>query len=101
LTSDSEAFGNIIVESLICDTPIVSTNPKYGGPSEILTGCLSKYLTDCGNTNVIASKIKKFFNKNIDCDFELTKFDVSRIADTYLNLANYNSELDIFDKENN
>lgn len=35
LSSDSEGFGNVLVESLLCDTPVVSTRCP-GGPAEIL-----------------------------------------------------------------
>ena len=35
LSSDYEGFGNVLVESLLCGTPVATTNCDHG-PSEIL-----------------------------------------------------------------
>jgi hypothetical protein len=37
LSSDSEGFGNVVVEALLLDTPVASTRCP-GGVTEILTG---------------------------------------------------------------
>lgn len=37
LSSDFEGFGNVLVESLLCGTPVATTNCDHG-PSEILAG---------------------------------------------------------------
>jgi glycosyltransferase involved in cell wall biosynthesis len=54
--SDFEGFGNVLVESLICGTPVVSTNCP-SGPNEILIGTLAKYLVPCGNSDLLKAKI--------------------------------------------
>lgn len=45
LSSDSEGLPTVLIEALVCGTPVVSTNCKTG-PSEILTGELQQYLID-------------------------------------------------------
>lgn len=44
LSSDSEGLSSVLVESIICGTPVVSTNCP-GGVSEIMTGELKNYLS--------------------------------------------------------
>jgi glycosyltransferase involved in cell wall biosynthesis len=45
LASDSEGLPTVLIEALVCGTPVVSTNCKTG-PSEILTGEHKKLLVD-------------------------------------------------------
>ena len=45
LASDSEGLPTVLIEALVCGTPVVSTNCKTG-PSEILTGDHKKLLVD-------------------------------------------------------
>lgn len=56
LTSDHEGFGNVLVESLACGTPIVSTDCPYG-PSEILDGGKYGIMVPCGDVEALASAI--------------------------------------------
>ena len=65
LCSDHEALPMVLVESLICGTPTISTNCK-SGPNEILTGELSKWLVPCNNSDKLAQKIDESLNTNID-----------------------------------
>ncbi len=58
LSSDYEGLPTVLIESLICDTPVVSTNCNYG-PSEILTGDMAHFLAPVGDHVTLADKIKK------------------------------------------
>lgn len=85
LSSDREGFGMVIVESLVCGTPAVSTNCK-SGPSEILTGELSKYLAEVNNPQSLAEKIDlalKEYPKIEECYYE--KFTIERSLESLLN----------------
>lgn len=79
VTSEYEGFGNTIIESLICGTPVVSTNCK-SGPSEILTGLFSDYLAEVNNPSDIANKIKAAL-KNYP---PLDSLDLKIFSDTYV-----------------
>ncbi|WP_280570374.1 glycosyltransferase [Chromohalobacter sp. 296-RDG] len=56
LASDYEGFGRVIAESLICGTPVVSTDCP-SGPRDILTGKLANYLVACDDEAALAEKI--------------------------------------------
>ncbi|RNC78911.1 hypothetical protein DA717_01950 [Piscirickettsiaceae bacterium NZ-RLO2] len=58
LSSDWEGFGNVIAESLICGTSVVSTDCP-SGPREILTGELSNWLVPIDDAHALADKIKE------------------------------------------
>lgn len=60
LSSDYEGLPTVLIESLICKTPIVSTNCP-SGPSEILTDELSYFLVTRGNPYKLAKKIEKAY----------------------------------------
>ena len=52
LSSNVEGFGNVLVESLILNTPVVSTNCP-SGPNEILVDELSQFLAKDNNEDYI------------------------------------------------
>ena len=88
LTSDYEGFGIVLVEALILNTPIISTN-CVSGPSEILVDEYSQYLMEVNNINNIASKIKNIYNNPYEIDSKiLKKFDKVIITNKYLKLMN-------------
>jgi glycosyltransferase involved in cell wall biosynthesis len=58
LSSDREGFPNALVESLICGTPVISTD-CLAGPSEILSGPHVAYLSPPGDAAALAVNIKK------------------------------------------
>jgi len=57
LSSEREGLPTVLIESLILGTPIVSTD-CVSGPSEIMTGELSKYLAKVNDSDDLSNKIK-------------------------------------------
>lgn len=88
LSSDFEGFGLVLAESLICGTPVVSTDCPYG-PNEILTGELAKYLVPRRNPKALAERALACLAQppqleNIDI---LNKVDSHYIAQKYIELC--------------
>lgn len=75
LTSDYEGFGNVIVESLFLNTPVVSTDCK-AGPREILIAEFAKFLGRTGDADDMASKI----NYALENDF---KFEQLKLEERF------------------
>jgi glycosyltransferase involved in cell wall biosynthesis len=88
LSSDFEGLPTVLIESLVCGTPVVSTDCPHG-PSEILTGELAKYLVPRRDPEALASKLDDLLNSppsvtNADI---LTKVTAKKVALQYLSLA--------------
>jgi glycosyltransferase involved in cell wall biosynthesis len=58
LSSDREGFPNVIVEAIICGTPVVSTDCP-SGPREILAPALASWLSPCGDPEALARNIER------------------------------------------
>lgn len=58
LSSDYEGLPTVILESLVCGVPIVSTECNYG-PSEIMAGSLSEFLSPIGDAESLRKNIEK------------------------------------------
>lgn len=56
LSSDQEGFPNVLVESLICGTPVVSTD-CVAGPSEVLVGDYRRWLSPTGDLDALAANL--------------------------------------------
>lgn len=86
LSSDSEGLPTVLIESLICGTPIVSTACP-GGVAEIMTGKLAAYQAELNATS-LAEKLRLGWNLPPDITPEMyAKFDIDLIIDRYLALA--------------
>ena len=90
LSSDFEGFGMVLVEALILNTPIVSTNCK-SGPSEIMKGNLANYLVPTGDMDSLALKIyDTYHNPPLINQNDLKRFDADIIGKKYLSLKENN-----------
>ncbi|MCE9686191.1 glycosyltransferase [Shewanella sp. AS16] len=88
LSSDFEGLPTVLIESLACGTPVVSTDCPHG-PSEILTGKLAPYLVPRRAPQALAQKIDEVLNQppSLEQVEILAKVDASLIAEQYVALA--------------
>lgn len=83
-TSKRETFGNILVEALFVDTPVVATDIQCG-PSEILVDELSDFLVPLDNTPLMVEKILLALKSYPPIETKYTeKFLIENIAKQYL-----------------
>jgi len=64
LSSRWEGFGNVLVEAMACDTPVVSTDCP-GGPREILEGGKHGLLAPVGDAQAMATAIERQLDEPI------------------------------------
>ena len=87
LTSDHEGLPTVLIEALICNTPVISTNCP-SGPQEILTGELSRFLIETEDEVGFAKAINEIIAQppviNEAC---VEKFSAEVIARQYIDLA--------------
>ncbi|WP_333909651.1 glycosyltransferase [Vibrio sp. SCSIO 43137] len=93
LASDSEGLPTVLIESLICGTPVISTNCKTG-PSEILTGDLKEFLVEIEGRSEeqiyqdISNKMEYILNNNVEIpDEAIEKFHKDTIVKQWESLA--------------
>lgn len=87
LSSDYEGFGNVLVESLICGTPVVSTNCA-SGPSEILRGALAEFLSPPGDAAALAANLRKVVTSPPEIPRDiLTQFSAEKVTGDLESLA--------------
>ena len=87
LCSDFEGFGLVLIESLICKTPIISTNANFG-PKEIFGDKYKGKLIACGDV----SKLTKVINQTLKekksiYDINLEPYTFKKIAEKYMELG--------------
>ena len=85
LSSDSEGLPTVLIESLICGTPIVSTACP-GGVAEIMTGKLAPYQSELNSVS-LAEKLSLCWQSPPEITSEMyAKFDINLIIERYLSL---------------
>lgn len=90
LSSEREGLPTVLIESLILDTPVVSTN-CISGPSEILIGNFAKYLAEVNNPEDLAKKIENLLiDKPLIKLENIMQFKEEMILDNYLKLMDTN-----------
>jgi glycosyltransferase involved in cell wall biosynthesis len=84
-----EGFGNVIVEAMACNAPIVSTDCP-SGPAEILEDGRWGEIVPVGNVDLLAQAILRKLKKNPTNQeyIRASQFSVKRAADQYLSLFN-------------
>ena len=87
LSSNHEGLSNVLVESLILKTQVVSTNCPTG-PAEILEGDLSQFLSPVEDVKKLSSNIKKAIDSPIEITSKhIEKFNAPEIASQYVELS--------------
>jgi glycosyltransferase involved in cell wall biosynthesis/polysaccharide pyruvyl transferase WcaK-like protein len=86
LSSEREGLPTVLIESLILGTPVVSTDCPTG-PSEILTGNLSRWLVPVNDANALAEKIDEALKSDIFIDESvLKKFSKETVYEQFKSL---------------
>ncbi|MCL1043350.1 MULTISPECIES: glycosyltransferase [Shewanella] len=88
LSSDYEGLPTVLIESLICSTPVVSTLCPHG-PDEIMTGELAQYLVPRRDADALSRKINQAlvsYPPLAQSDI-LAKVNIDKIVADYLALC--------------
>lgn len=86
LTSDHESLSNVLIEALICGTPVVAYDCPCG-PREILTGELKEFLIPFDDAKAFIEKLKSLSNNRnrvMPETANLERFEAKSIANQYL-----------------
>jgi len=90
LCSDREGMPNVLVEALVCGTPVVSSDCP-SGPSEVLSGDLKRFLVPMNDPAALAKAIKMVLAKPMRItaadDVNLSRFAAEDVAAGYEALA--------------
>ncbi len=88
LSSDYEGLPTVLIEALICGTPVVSTLCPHG-PSEILTGELAEFLVPRRDTDALAAKLDSALKDypEIESVAIFSEISVEKVVKNYLGLC--------------
>ena len=87
LCSDYEGLPNVLIESLICGTPVISTDCP-SGPSQILADVLPQSLVACGNSDELAARIRSFLLRSPSIEnIDLSAYASECTAEAYEKIA--------------
>ena len=87
LSSDHEGLPSVLIESLICGTPAVSTDCP-SGPREILTGNLAQWLVPANNIDALANTVNQALKAKITItDKQVQRFSQTHAVSAYLGLC--------------
>jgi len=82
--SKFESFGNVLVEALILNTPVIATDIKCG-PREILIDELSDFLVPLKNERVFANKIYQALERYPEIkERYIEKYNFKNVGEQYL-----------------
>lgn len=86
LSSEREGLPTVLIEALVLNIPIVSTNCP-SGPSEIMINYLEKFLAKINNPNNLADKINLVLSTKFTIDNNLIqRFEINEIIKQYINI---------------
>lgn len=87
LCSDHEGLPNVLIESLICGTPAISTDCP-SGPREILGEDFPECLIPCGDSSALAKTIKEHLeHPPSPADANLDRYSADNVVHAYERLA--------------
>ncbi|MES2661934.1 MAG: glycosyltransferase [Pseudomonadota bacterium] len=89
LSSECEGFSNVIVESLICETPVIALKCP-SGPEEILSGELKQYLFEMNDHAGFAAKVYEVSQRPRKISSQIARverFDENVVVPMYASLC--------------